>query len=925
MSSTGIRKRRTTDDRTDDTLKQVEDGYIRKAKRFTDQGRQETGNAGPGAIGGASIPGASYLPISGKYGMIGSLALNPIAVIIDDGRINITPNQSGASKDSSYILVTGQGSPDDLRFIDGATKNGQIFWLQGTLTQIINLKAATISGIDTISGLLTVTVITTSNHNLTTNDKINILATTNFNVNDVEVTVIDPTTFTYSAVGNITPESAGFVQNGNFVTNTGDDVVLDGTKSLNGVPMIPIIFDPTVAGNGAWRPAQLVSTGGTGVSFPIDFPEEPDRGTVTVDQVIDFAQSDRHSIAMTVGVATISLDIQNEPTDKLALSSITMKQDNVGGRTFTFLDTVANSQTIIDAFDALSADESISFMLEWERGIFTAYLKTGNIVSGGTPFSGNLSDLIINVNKDWGAQGISNLGALTGVTGIDLDGATALIQGVKELRFFDDDPNKNIQSAVDELSYNVPALEKHAFFAGSVEIARFQDIATVLSLDMLNHRIDDAQHISFDVAATLALSGAVPGIGFDSATSFFRFNVPTGAQFVFEENLGGTATGVRINPAGGGTVTADIINASDLLQIGVDATVPIVAGEFRNNGTDVTVFTGGVVKNLSDIGAATGANTSLSNLTSPTSINQDLLFSATGFDIGSSTFPVDQFSVETVRFQQGVFVSNLPSITSISGDSLDLHTSNGANINFDFEGFGTTHSFTPSSYTAPAIIVINNLVFNDSLALPTFNGEFRRSGDITAVQSPEFAVLRNSIVVNAEPAELSIRKLADSLTLGTTVATLNFQSGLSSAVTWADLSAGPLVGSGTDASFLQFLIRADNALINAVSIQGNDNDGDVQFLFGANDPVRLQPVLQPMGYFVTPQATDFLTNIGTSGTIEMPMINDGSPSVTDLNQAFGAFDGAFGVDIDLVGNNERIYVRISATEWLFFNAGGSIT
>lgn len=264
MSSTGIRKRRTTDDRTDDTLKQTEDRYIRKAKRYTDRGRQETGNAGPGAIGGPSIPGASYLPISGKYGMIGSISFNPITKAIIDGRINITPNQSGASKDSSYILVTGQGSPDDLRFIDGATKNGQIFWLQGTLTQIINLKAATISGIDSISGLLTVTVVTTSNHNLTTNDKVNIITTTNFNVNDVTVTVIDPTTFTYSAIGNIIPESAGFVQNGNFVTDTGDDVILDGTKSLNGVPMIPIIFDPTVPGNGAWRPAQLLSTEGSG-------------------------------------------------------------------------------------------------------------------------------------------------------------------------------------------------------------------------------------------------------------------------------------------------------------------------------------------------------------------------------------------------------------------------------------------------------------------------------------------------------------------------------------------------------------------------------------------------------------------------------------------------------------------------------------
>ena len=342
MSSTGVRKRRTTDDRTDDTLKQQEDSYITKAKRFTDQGRQETGNAGPGAIGGPSIPGASYLPISGKYGMIGSMAFNPITIAIIDGRINITPDQSGGSKDSSYILVTGQGSPDDLRFIDGATKNGQIFWFQGTATQIINIKAATITTLSSISGVGIVTVVTNTVHNMLTGDKTNILGTNNFNINDVTVTVTSTTSFTYSALGSIISESVGVVQNGNVVTPNGEDIILDGSQSLNGVPMVPLIFDPTIIGFGAWRPAQIISEGGTsGSPTVLDNLIEVDHGTIgLVSENFDWKEGNFHRFVangdVTVGFTNLPISTKWSPF----LLKIT--QDGTGGHAITFAQSFEN-------------------------------------------------------------------------------------------------------------------------------------------------------------------------------------------------------------------------------------------------------------------------------------------------------------------------------------------------------------------------------------------------------------------------------------------------------------------------------------------------------------------------------------------------------------------------------------------------------
>lgn len=266
-SSTGVRKRRTPEDRIDEAIDGVGDAYLRKARRYSDKAFSQGGALGTGPIYGSINPGTASLPTSGGA-MIGSIAFNPILVGVVDGRINIEPGQNEASKASSYVLVTGEGTPDDLRFIDGADKNGQYLILQATLSQILVLKAATLSIIATISGLGTVTVVTTSDHNMLTGDKANILDTDNFDISDVTVTKIDATTFTYSATGSIFPETTGTVQNGNIVTPDGNDVTLDATISPNGIPVATLIFDPTVVGFGAWRLVSVsVSTGGAGTGL----------------------------------------------------------------------------------------------------------------------------------------------------------------------------------------------------------------------------------------------------------------------------------------------------------------------------------------------------------------------------------------------------------------------------------------------------------------------------------------------------------------------------------------------------------------------------------------------------------------------------------------------------------------------------------
>ena len=84
----------------------------------------------------------------------------------------------------------------------------------------------------------------------------------------------------------------------------------------------------------------------------------------------------------------------------------------------------------------------------------------------------------------------------------------------------------------------------------------------------------------------------------------------------------------------------------------------------------------------------------------------------------------------------------------------------------------------------------------------------------------------------------------------------------------------------------------------------------------------MQPSVGVMGYFVTTQVEDFSLNVGLSGSLECPRINNGSPSVNDLNSAGGAFNTSLFVhDI----SDGTLYVKNSNTQWDFYARTGTIT
>ena len=267
MVSGGIRPKRTFGQKIKSHQNDIEVLYGLNNSVFT-QGGVPSGRGGQSGAGAPGVSEVKFLPLSGGT-LSGPITYDPKLVTIDsDGHIDITKT---SEKDSSYILMTGAGTPDDLNFIDGAQHNGQILVLQGTASQVINAIHASLRSISNIVGTGVdniITVTTSAVHGLTTGAKINIIGTTNFDAQNKSITVTSTTIYTYDlgSTGSATPETTGTSQSGNIVTSDGVDIEIDGTVGINTIPVVTLIFDVTVIGNGAWRVIHGSEASGGGVS-----------------------------------------------------------------------------------------------------------------------------------------------------------------------------------------------------------------------------------------------------------------------------------------------------------------------------------------------------------------------------------------------------------------------------------------------------------------------------------------------------------------------------------------------------------------------------------------------------------------------------------------------------------------------------------
>jgi len=226
-----------------------------------------------GATNSASGPGGTgdFLRKAGDQ-MKGPIAFDPVNTARDTtlNFINISPNAANPPDYSTFVSMSISG---DLQFIDGAAWSGQYLILQAINQFIFTVKSATIRFISNIVGdgaTQIITVTTTLDHGFSVGEVIEVDETTNFNQRASIIAVPTATTFTYDlgSVGSATPETSGVSKNGNILSGSGNDLILDATIDDFNSPIITLVFDVLVAGGGVWRVTGITGTGAGANEFP---------------------------------------------------------------------------------------------------------------------------------------------------------------------------------------------------------------------------------------------------------------------------------------------------------------------------------------------------------------------------------------------------------------------------------------------------------------------------------------------------------------------------------------------------------------------------------------------------------------------------------------------------------------------------------
>jgi len=134
MSSSGIKKLRTSQDRVTDVLREQEQDFIQNLK----PGGSEKGGFGLVGLGGTSsgspIPAGNYLNTAGGT-MIGPVAYYPTTVSITSNVMDISLS---SEKSSTYVIL--DSATTDLITITGAQFSGQDLILQGKTGSTITVK-----------------------------------------------------------------------------------------------------------------------------------------------------------------------------------------------------------------------------------------------------------------------------------------------------------------------------------------------------------------------------------------------------------------------------------------------------------------------------------------------------------------------------------------------------------------------------------------------------------------------------------------------------------------------------------------------------------------------------------------------------------------------------------------------------------------
>ena len=199
---------------------------------------------------------------------------------------------------------------------------------------------------------------------------------------------------------------------------------------------------------------------GSGLVFPINYPEHNGGTLQNITQILDFADANRHSRKYSLeGDVTFAFD--NPPTDKTATVFIQVVQDAIGGHTVSFPPGTINKD-VVEGGIKEGANESTIVKIVYFFGVFYAYLE-------GVGSSGGLNVDLSNLAE---ANAIPfdlniNLKNINKVNNLNFVGTTSEITGLRALRFIATEENPiNIFSASGDITIKTQNTIRFSFSGG---------------------------------------------------------------------------------------------------------------------------------------------------------------------------------------------------------------------------------------------------------------------------------------------------------------------------------------------------------------------------------------------------------------------------------------------------------------------------
>jgi len=633
--------------------------------------------------------------------------------------------------------------------------------------------------------------------------------------------------------------------------------------SFPGNGVLDLSWDITSA---QWRVVGNVGGSG-GVSFPIDFPEI-DLGNVSGTVDIDWALSTRHAIKFTM-IGNTTLTFSGTTSDTTEYSNLIAVQDGTGGWTLTLPVGTINA-SIVEAGILLDPNTETGIVVKFSFSTFYAFLETGNIVTGGIDllssnnvwtgtntfentvsitasnmfFGDEITDTISFGGRidNNGIIPINNSASNLGASGnqwntlwIDtLDNASTVVIN---------SPNFTINSSQitlgDQITDEVTFLGR----IGSNAIIPITDSTTDLGTNVL--RWDNIYSINV-IANTITSSVSLSS---------------TGNTF-----LGDDATD---NISFGGQVNTNIV----IEEISEPSNAPTDTGRFyakESGGVSVPFWKDEAGTETSMIGAASGANTALSNLAS-VAINTSLLPNANGtIDLGSASFSWENVYSEEYRIEDGGAVGDKTSIVTQSSGVVYNTTSDddhqfyiggdalGIGIEEDRIQFLTSGRQHRIDVTATSINILSQNVA-DSVEIWTGTGRTNATIDVNSETTTFLtqtgdtqAILIQLIQNNNTPAN------------SRTIGNIDFmaENTVSSNEIYARVSASSQdVTSTTEDGLLQLGVISGGTLVSGIDIEGSGSGGANDALigfFGETPVVQQQLDVSP----TTTEISTVLRNLG---------------------------------------------------------------